>query len=373
MMGIGKEDKKNEVAVTISTGTFVRLALLTVTTVLLLLAIQKASHAILLIFTAFFLALALNAPVHWVSKQLPGKRRGSRTLATSISFVIVVLVLIGFIASVAPPLVKQTQSFIKIAPNLVQDFRDEDSQYGQIVQRYHLEKQVNNISSQLSDRLKNAGGTAFSTVQKIGSSFFSLVTILVLTFMMLIEGPRWLRFFEQFVPSPDRPKARSLVSEMNRVVKGYVNGQVLLAALAAVIITPVIMILGISYPIALMVIVFICGLIPMVGHTLGAIIVTAVALFHSLPAALIILAFYILYQQIENAFIQPKVQANSTNMSPLLVFMSVLVGVSFGGIIGGLVAIPIAGCFRIILLEYLRVKKIITESEFKAATTQETK
>jgi predicted PurR-regulated permease PerM len=301
MMGIGKEDKKNEVAVTISTGTFVRLALLTVTTVLLLLAIQKASHAILLIFTAFFLALALNAPVHWV--QLPGKRRGSRTLATSISFVIVVLVLIGFIASVAPPLVKQTQSFIKIAPNLVQDFRDEDSQYGQIVQRYHLEKQVNNISSQLSDRLKNAGGTAFSTVQKIGSSFFSLVTILVLTFMMLIEGPRWLRFFEQFVPSPDRPKARSLVSEMNRVVKGYVNGQVLLAALAAVIITPVIMILGISYPIALMVIVFICGLIPMVGHTLGAIIVTAVALFHSLPAALIILAFYILYQQIENAFI----------------------------------------------------------------------
>ena len=160
---------------------------------------------------------------------------------------------------------------------------------------------------------------------------------------------------------------------MNRVVKGYVNGQVLLAALAAVLITPVIIILGISYPIALMVIVFICGLIPMVGHTLGAIIVTTVALFHSLPAAIIILAYYILYQQLENIFIQPKVQANSTNMSPLLVFMSVLIGVSFSGLIGGLVAIPIAGCLRIILLEYLRAKKIISEAEFKTATTKGTK
>jgi predicted PurR-regulated permease PerM len=156
---------------------------------------------------------------------------------------------------------------------------------------------------------------------------------------------------------------------MYRVIKGYVNGQVLLAALAALLIMPAVIALHISYPAALVVIIFICGLIPMVGHTIGAIIVTSVALFQSLTAAIIILAYYILYQQIENYLIQPRIQANSTNMSPLLVFVSVIIGVSFGGLFGGLVAIPVAGCARIILLEYLRSRGIIDTPEFNKFTT----
>jgi predicted PurR-regulated permease PerM len=118
-------------------------------------------------------------------------------------------------------------------------------------------------------------------------------------------------------------------------------------------------ILHINYPVALMVVVFICCLIPMVGHTIGAIIVTLVALFHSLPSAIIILAYYILYQQIENYLVQPRLQANTTNMSPLLVFISVVVGVSFGGIVGGLVAIPVGGSIRVVLLDYLRTRKLV--------------
>src|SRR5688572_16851114 len=113
-----KRGPKEEVSVTISTETFVRLALLTVGTIVLLLAIKEAAHALLLILIAFFLALALNGPVHWVGERLPGKRKGSRALATSLSFLIVVLVLGGFIASITPPLVKQTQSFVKAAPDL---------------------------------------------------------------------------------------------------------------------------------------------------------------------------------------------------------------------------------------------------------------
>jgi predicted PurR-regulated permease PerM len=140
---------------------------------------------------------------------------------------------------------------------------------------------------------------------------------------------------------------------MYRVVRGFINGQVLLAALASLLIVPMLFILHISYPIALMVVVFICGLIPMVGHTIGAIIVTAVALFTSPLTALIILAYYILYQQIENYLIQPRIQANSTDMSPLLIFMSVIIGVSFGGLFGGLFAIPVAGCIRIFVLDFL--------------------
>lgn len=97
----------------------------------------------------------------------------------------------------------------------------------------------------------------------------------------------------------------------------------------------------------------------MVGHTIGAIFVSIVALFTSPWAALIVLGYYFLYQQIENYLVQPRIQANATNMSPLLVFVSVIIGVNFGGIFGGLVAIPIAGCIRIVALDFLHTKNII--------------
>jgi predicted PurR-regulated permease PerM len=370
MLGLRKTEKTPEVEVTISNETFARLALLTVGTICLLLFARKASHALLLVFTAFFLALALNGPVHWLSRRLPGKRRGSRSLATSLSFLVVVLLLGGFIASIAPPLVRQTESFITAAPSLIRDFRGQDSQVGRFIRHHHLEKQVNTVSTQLSERLKNTGGTAFSTLKRVGNSVFSLLTILVLTFMMLVEGPRWLNFAREVIPDKHHKRADRMAREMYGVIKGFVNGQVTLAALAAVLIMPAVLILHIGYPVAIMVIIFICGLIPMVGHTIGALIVTVVALFHSTSAAIIILAYYILYQQIENYLIQPRIQANSTNMSPLLVFMSVVIGVSFGGLFGGLVAIPVAGCLRIALLEYLRDRRLIDNPEFSAITTE---
>jgi predicted PurR-regulated permease PerM len=107
----------------------------------------------------------------------------------------------------------------------------------------------------------------------------------------------------------------------------------------------------------------------MVGHTIGAIIVTTVALFESTTAAIIILTYYILYQQIENYLVQPRIQANSTNMSPLLIFMAVVIGVSFGGIFAGLFAIPLAGCIRIVALEYLRSQNLISTEEFTEVTS----
>jgi predicted PurR-regulated permease PerM len=365
-------DEIPEVALTISFETFFRVTMMVVVTIIILASLHKATHALLLIFAAFFLALALNAPVFWLSKQLPGKRRGNRSLAVTLSFLIVIILLGAFIASIVPPLVKQTESLVNAAPHLVRDFRSQNSEVGRLIRKYHLEKQVNTFSSQLSDRLKHIGGAAFSTAQHVGSSIFSLLTILVLTFMMLVEGPRWLAFARDVVPDRHHKTADRLANDMYRVIKGYVNGQVTLAALAAVLIIPAVLVLHISYPAALLVVIFVCGLIPLVGHTIGAVIVSLVALFHSTSAAIIILAYYIFYQQVENYLIQPRIQANSTNMSPLLVFGSVIVGVSFGGLFGGLVAIPVAGCIRIALLEYLRTQKIIDTPRFDKATTDAT-
>lgn len=373
MFRVRRSEDERELAVTISNETFIRIAALSVGLVIFLLVVKKAEHALLLIFIAFFLTLALNAPVYWLSRRIPGKRRGSRALATTLSFLIVVILLGLFIASVVPPLIRQTDNLINAAPHLVRDFRDQNSPVGKIIRRYHLQNQVNTFSAQLADRLKNSGGTALSSAKHIGDSAFSLLAILALTFMMLVEGPRWVAVAKEIIPDRHHEVADRLSSEMYRVVKGYVNGQVTLAALASVLIIPAVLLLHISYPAALLVVIFVCGLIPLVGHTIGAVIVTIVALFHSTSSAAIILIYYILYQQIENYLIQPKIQANSTNMSPLLVFMAVVIGVSFGGIFGGLVAIPIAGCLRIAVLEYLRSNNIISSSRFEHATVKETK
>jgi predicted PurR-regulated permease PerM len=369
MFSFGSKEKNTTISLDIPNRTVIRVLLWVLAAMLGLTALQKASHALLLLFTAFFLALALNGPVHWLAQRIPGKRRGNRTLATALSFLAIILVLGGFLASIVPPLVRQTNSFIKAAPQLIEDAQDTDSPIGEFIQRYNLQSQVQDLSNEVGDRLKNAGGVAVSTVSTIGSSIFTTLTILVITFMMLVEGPRWLRLFKDIIPDEHHERTERLAKGMYKVVKGYVNGQVVLAALAATLILPVLIILKVSYPAALFVVVFICGLIPMVGHTIGAVFVSFVALFTSPWAALIVLGYYFLYQQIENYLVQPRIQANATNMSPLLVFVSVIIGVNFGGIFGGLVAIPVAGCLRIITLDYLRTKKIIGSGQSELTDT----
>lgn len=364
-----KQDDALEV--TVSNRTIFRVLGLVLASTLFVVLVLRASHALTLIFIAFFLALALNAPVQWISQHLPGRKRGSRTLATGVSFLIVVALLAAFIFSLVPPLVRQTGSFIDAAPGLIDDIRDENSSIGSFVRRHNLQDQVDKLSGQVSDWAGGLTGSAVSTVGRVGSNIVSVLTVLVLTYMMLIEGPRWLHFGRRLVPEGREKYAERLASDMYRVVKGYVNGQVLLAAVAALLISPMLFILDISYPVALVVVVFVCGLIPMVGHTIGAAIVTAVALFTSPWAAAIILGYYILYQQIENYAVQPRIQANSTDMSPLLVFASVVIGASLNGLIGALVAIPVAGCLRIIVIDYLQRKNYISPVEAKDLKTKD--
>jgi predicted PurR-regulated permease PerM len=362
MFRLRHKDDKEELYVTISSRTVIRVLLLIILFMLFWTALRHTTHALILIFIAFFLALALNAPVHWVSQRIPGKRRGSRSIATAVSFLLVIAILGVFLASVTPPIVRQTDSFINAAPRLVQEVRNQNGDIGKLVKRYHLQSQANTFSQQLSERLKHVSTSAVTTITELGSSVFALLTVLVLTFMMLIEGPRWLEIATEFLPSEKQEYAKELSRDMYRVIRGYVNGQVILATIASILIVPMLFILHVSYPIALMFVIFICGLIPMVGHTIGAVIVTLVALFHSIPAAIIILAYYIVYQQLENYIIQPRLQANTTNLSPLLVFAAMVIGVSFSGLLGALVAIPVMGCLRVLIVDQINRRHMLHET-----------
>jgi predicted PurR-regulated permease PerM len=367
MFSFSGKKPDSKVELTVSNRTIVRVLVLVIISLIFLAVLKQMTHAIVLIFTAFFLALSLNAPVHWVERHLPGKRRDNRTIATVVSVLVVMVLFVGFLASIVPPLSRQVGGLVDAAPKFVNSLHSQDSEVGKLVKRYHLQTQVDNFSDELSSRAKGLSGKAVSTLADVGSSAISVLTILVLTFMMLVEGPRWVGFAKRLVPHNQRDHAAELARGMYKVIKGYVNGQVLLAAIASLFIVPALFILHISYPVALMVVVFICGLIPMVGHTLGAIIVTSVALFHSPTSAIIILAYYILYQQVENYLVQPRIQANTTNMSPLLVFVAVVLGVSFGGLLGGLVAIPIMGCVRIVVLDQLMRRNLLEATPEKSA------
>lgn len=369
-MSSSKEPDAAEVEFTISNRTILRVIGSALLAIVLFAAVRRSTHTLTLIGVALFLSLALNAPVHWLALRLPGKRRGNHGLATGISIVIVLLLLGAFLSIIVPPLVDQTSKFVREAPHLVEQARDQNSGLGKFIRDHHLQGQVDKASKQLSNRVNNISGSAISTISHIGSSLFALLTVIVLTVMMLAEGPRWRRIFEQLIPNKHVKRSQKLAHDMHRVIQGYVNGQVLLAAIASVLIVPMLFILGIGNPLALMVIIFICGLIPLVGHTIGAVIITTVALFDSASSALIILVYYILYQQIENYVVQPRIQANATNMSALLVFISVILGVNFGGLLGGLVAIPVAGCLRVAVLDYLESRNILSKKTVEAEETQ---
>src|SRR6476661_6588160 len=229
MMFRSKSKDKNDVMdINIPNRVVVRVMLVAVATLIGLAAVKQAGHALVLIFTAFFLSVALNAPVHWVAQRLPGKRKGSRAAATAISFLVVVALLVAFVVSIVPPLVDQTSNFIGRIPELSRQVHDKDSGIGRLVARYDLQDDINKFSSQLSDRLGNVSGAAVTGVQKFGSSVFALLTVLVLTFMMLIEGPRWKAFLMDLVPDERQARVERLTGDMYRVVKGYVNGQVVL-------------------------------------------------------------------------------------------------------------------------------------------------
>lgn len=359
-----------EVEVTVSNRTIFRVAAAAILAVIFYAAIRHSTHTLTLIGVALFLSLALDGPVHWLASRLPGRIKGNRTFATTLSISVVLLLLGLFLWAIVPTLVHQTSSFISEAPGLVSQVRDQNSSLGKFVRDHHLQSQVDSLSHQLSARMGNISGTAISTVGHIGSSLFSTLAVMALTVMMIAEGPRWARILKQIIPNRHTKHTERLARDMHRVIKGYVNGQVLLAALASVLIMPVLFIFHVSSPLALVVIIFICGLIPMVGHTIGAVIVTTVALFStSVADSITILAYYILYQQFENYVIQPRIQANATNMSALLVFISVLLGANFGGLLGALVAIPVAGCIRVAVLDYLESRDILSVETVEAEET----
>ena len=175
---------------------------------------------------------------------------------------------------------------------------------------------------------------------------------------MLVEGPKWIEKFWNVHPKTHRAHRQHIAKKMYSVVVGYVNGQLLvafIASMSALVMMTVLKLFGINIPfiIPLAAIVGLFGLIPLIGATIGSILVVVVALFESIAAAVIMAIFFLVYQQVENNAIQPIIQAKSVELSPLVILISAILGVTVAGLLGAIFAIPIAAWIRILALDYI--------------------
>lgn len=368
--------KRSGVTINISSEAIFRTVIIVVATIVGIRFLGNISSQLSLLFTAAFLALALNPAVSWIAGKLRSK---SRTRATGMAFIIVIVLLAAFLAIVVPPIVTQVVDFLSEIPAAIASVSDQNSPVGEFVRRYGLQEELNGLSADLKGHFSSLPSTVLSTASRVGGTLVSIITVLVLTFMMLVEGPRWFERIWAMQPKEKREHRRTLAHKMYRVITSYVNGQVIIAAIASLFAMAAMLIAtaltnSTINVLAMGGIVFLLGLIPLIGNTLAAAIVVLVSLFSSLPLAITMAVFFLVYQQIENVTLQPYVQAKSNQLTPLIVFVAALLGVGFGGILGAFIAIPLAGCIRVLLEDrYGEFDPDADESEVKESETEKDK
>ncbi len=357
-MALLRLNKKQQTEITISTKTLFQITAFLVGTIFVLRLLESIRHPLTLIFVSFFLALALNPIVTRLASELKSK---SRVMATAIAYGVVTTILIAFIMLIVPPLIDQTTEFIREVPQTLSDLENQDSTLGNFVRRYELEEQINNFANDWSRNLGSVQGPVLNAANRVFANVISIITVFVLTFMMLVEGPRWLSAFWRHTPSDRRERYKMLAGKMYRVVTSYVNGQVLVAtigasfALIALIIMSTLFEVSVN-AVALAGIVFLFGLIPTIGAILGASIVAVFCLFVSPVLAGAMIIYFVIYQQVENATIQPYIQSRGSELTPMLVFIAAILGIGLGGVLGGFVAIPLAGCIKVLFDNWLETK-----------------
>jgi predicted PurR-regulated permease PerM len=347
---------KSEKTISISTFTIVKLILVAAAAFIFWQVLGSISHQLTLIFISLLLAIGLNPAVSWITNKIKSK---SRLRATGFAYIVVVSLLVGFLAIVIPPLVKQTSQFISEIPSTLNSLRSDDNAMGRAIRKYNIDDGIQNSIDNYKERFgENITDPVLNTAGRIGGTVVSIITVLILTFMMLVEGPMWFSKYLSVQPVEVRKKRKEMAFKMYNIVTGFFYGQVLIAFIAATFAAIMLVILNSIFnvsinPIAMSGIVFIFGLIPLVGNIIASVIVVLVCLISSLPMALIMLGFFIIYQQIENATLQPYIQSKKNQLTPLTVFIAALIGAGIAGILGALVAIPIAGCARVLLEDFI--------------------
>jgi predicted PurR-regulated permease PerM len=314
-----------------------------VATIALVELVLRARSVLILIIVALFIAAGLDPVVHWLTRRgLP------RWAAVVVVLLTVFAVIAGFIASAVPPLAAQTSALVHELPKYAHELQDHNSTIGKLNAKYHVQQR---LSSLLSTKGTTLIGGVLGAGELVISAFSSVVLVLVLTVYFLASLDRTKLFFYRLIPQSRRERGILLGEEIFTKVGGYVLGNVLTSLIAGAGTFFWMLAWGIPYPLLLGLLVALLDLIPVIGSWIGGAIVALVALTVSLPVAIATLAFYILYKLAEDYFIVPRVMGRTVQVPALVSLIAVVLGGVLLGIVGALIAIPVAAAISLLLRE----------------------
>lgn len=308
----------------------------------LLSALIAVRAILVLILVAAFLAIGFNPVVEWF--QARGLKRSR---AVSAVFGAILLVFVGFGFAIVPPIADQgTQLFEKL-PEYATELR-QNSQFRKLDEKYDIVVKLQKQVDEAPEKGVGLAGGAFGLVKGIFNVIFSTLTVLILTLYFLSSYPNMKRSAYRIIPRTRRPRVGLLVDEILTRVGGYVLGNIATSLIAGVAAFIFLVIVGVPYPVALAMLVALLDLIPLIGATLAALACVAVAFFVSVPVGLITAAYFLVYQQIENYVLVPRVMKRTVDVSPITTVIAVLIGGTLLGVVGALLAIPVAAAIQLI-------------------------
>ena len=318
------------------------------TAIILMRALASVSQIFVLILIALFLATGLNPAVEALRK-----RNLSRSAAVTVIFSSVILFVIFFASIVIPPVVSQGTHLINTAPALLQDLMKNETinrlneQFGLIDT---LQTKLKSITSDGTLLISTFGGV-IGVGKSVLSGFFTALTILVLTLYFITSLPQMVELGVRFAPASRRERLSLLTNAIIARVGSFVGSQIAIAFMAATFVFALSLVLSLPSPIAIAMIVLVCGLIPLIGHFIGCSVVTIIALTQSVSIGLVAFLAYVVYVQVENYVVTPRIMKRTLALPGAVTIISALIGSSLLGLIGGLLAVPIAASIILIIDE----------------------
>src|SRR5215207_994329 len=317
------------------------------TTLIGLYAVYTVRAILIRILIALFIAVSLDPAVRLLARR--GMRRG---VAVTLIFLLASALAAGFLISVIPPLVDQFRNLADDLPGYLTRLQDRSAQFRQLNDRFNVSDQLQGLVGTLPGRL---GSGVLGFTSRVFGAVFNSLTILVFTIYFMADMPRIRNGLVRLFPVERRPRARQVVDLVVDKVGGYMIGNIIISIIAGIASWIAFTVLGVPFALPLSFVVALCDLIPMIGATLGAVIGVSVALFTAdlWPTTILVAAFFVAYQQLENYLIAPRVLKTTVELGAAAVLIAGLVGATVLGLVGALMAIPVAAAFNVLLNERL--------------------
>jgi predicted PurR-regulated permease PerM len=329
-------------------GYWARVTLMIALVLLALQQLRKASDVLALVLLAAVLAVGLDPAVQFLERR--GLRRG---VAVAVIFLSSLIGFGVFLWFAIPEFIDQAKTFAHNLPGLLNELAARDDWIGRAISDADVKTHLENFVSGLPSQIANSFGSILGVTSKITGLLFRLFTVAILTVYFMLSYPRARRAMMARAPVDDGPRLDRVVSTVARRIGGYVSGTFVLAGLSALAAALVLIVMGVKFWFPLAAWAGLAGVIPIVGSYLGAAPAVLIALADSPSKALIVLVYFVVWQQVRDYVVSPRVMKNSVDLSPAAVMVATIVGGSVGGFFGILLALPIAATIKAVMSEYL--------------------